>query len=72
MGSGIFAGMPLQLSGTRRLLELMDWGDEEVKGGGGEGEGAGGTAEDTEEAKLLSNRISLGAVGGCVGHFKVP
>ena len=65
MGSGIFAGMPLQLSGTRRLLELMDWGDEEIKGVGAEG--GGGRGEDREEeAGLLSNRISLGAVGGCV------
>lgn len=27
MGAGIFAGMPLQLAGTRRMLENMDWGE---------------------------------------------
>lgn len=32
MGVGIFAGMPLQLAGTRRMLEVMDWGDYESKG----------------------------------------
>lgn len=32
MGVGIFAGMPLQLAGTRRLLEVMDWGEYESKG----------------------------------------
>jgi adenylate kinase len=31
MGEGIFAGMPLALAGTRRLLEQMDWGNEEDK-----------------------------------------
>lgn len=28
MGSGVFAGMPLALAGTRKILELMDWGEE--------------------------------------------
>ncbi|MCO5584532.1 hypothetical protein L7F22_038460 [Adiantum nelumboides] len=32
MGAGIFAGMPLQLAGTRRMLEVMDWGEYESKG----------------------------------------
>lgn len=32
MGEGIFAGMPLQLAGTRQMLERMDWGDDEVMG----------------------------------------
>ncbi|EEF38880.1 adenylate kinase, putative [Ricinus communis] len=27
MGQGALAGMPLQLSGTRKILEFMDWGD---------------------------------------------
>lgn len=27
MGEGIFAGMPLQLAGSRQMLERMDWGD---------------------------------------------
>lgn len=31
MGEGIFSGMPLQLAGTRRLLEVMDWGEYEAK-----------------------------------------
>jgi adenylate kinase len=27
MGEGIFSGMPLQLAGSRQMLERMDWGD---------------------------------------------
>ena len=27
MGQGAFAGIPLQLAGTRKILEFMDWGD---------------------------------------------
>ncbi|XP_022867064.1 adenylate kinase 5, chloroplastic [Olea europaea var. sylvestris] len=27
MGEGAVAGMPLQLAGTRKILEFMDWGD---------------------------------------------
>ena len=28
MGEGIFKGMPLSLSGVRRILEAMDWPDD--------------------------------------------
>jgi hypothetical protein len=31
MGQGAFAGIPLQLAGTRKILEVMDWGDYEAK-----------------------------------------
>ena len=31
MGEGVFSGMPLQLAGTRKLLEIMDWGELESK-----------------------------------------
>ncbi|KAK4852983.1 hypothetical protein QYF36_001885 [Acer negundo] len=31
MGEGALAGMPLQLAGTRKILEFMDWGDYGVK-----------------------------------------
>lgn len=27
MGEGALAGMPLQLAGTRQILEYMDWGE---------------------------------------------
>ena len=27
MGEGALAGMPLQLAGTRKILDFMDWGD---------------------------------------------
>lgn len=27
MGEGALVGMPLQLAGTRQILEFMDWGD---------------------------------------------
>jgi adenylate kinase len=29
MGAGVFQAMPLQLSGVRRILEAMDWGEGE-------------------------------------------
>lgn len=32
MGEGVLAGMPLQLAGTRKILEFMDWGDYGAKG----------------------------------------
>lgn len=32
MGEGALAGMPLQLAGTRKILEYMDWGDDETLG----------------------------------------
>lgn len=32
MGEGALSGMPLQLAGTRKILEYMDWGDYEAKG----------------------------------------
>ncbi|XP_042514979.1 adenylate kinase 5, chloroplastic isoform X2 [Macadamia integrifolia] len=32
MGEGALAGMPLQLAGTRKILEFMDWGDYGAKG----------------------------------------
>jgi len=27
MGEGALAGMPLQLAGSRKILEYMDWGE---------------------------------------------
>lgn len=32
MGEGALAGIPLQLAGTRKILEFMDWGDYGAKG----------------------------------------
>ncbi|GLJ42848.1 hypothetical protein SUGI_0888210 [Cryptomeria japonica] len=32
MGEGVLAGMPLQLAGTRNILEFMDWGEYGAKG----------------------------------------
>ncbi|KAJ6296215.1 hypothetical protein OIU78_024120 [Salix suchowensis] len=32
MGEGALSGMPLQLAGTRKILEFMDWGDYGAKG----------------------------------------
>jgi hypothetical protein len=32
MGEGALAGMPLQLAGSRKILEFMDWGDYGAKG----------------------------------------
>ncbi|XP_073043241.1 adenylate kinase 5, chloroplastic isoform X2 [Primulina eburnea] len=32
MGEGALAGMPLQLAGSRKILEFMDWGDDGTMG----------------------------------------
>lgn len=32
MGDGALAGMPLQLAGTRKILEFMDWGNHGAMG----------------------------------------
>lgn len=32
MGQGALAGMPLQLAGSRKILEFMDWGDDGAMG----------------------------------------
>ncbi|XP_039164987.1 adenylate kinase 5, chloroplastic-like [Eucalyptus grandis] len=32
MGEGALAGMPLQLAGSRKMLEFMDWGDHIASG----------------------------------------
>lgn len=32
MGEGALSGMPLQLAGSRKILEFMDWGDYGAKG----------------------------------------
>lgn len=32
MGEGALSGMPLQLAGTRKILEFMDWGEYDVYG----------------------------------------
>ncbi|PIN09381.1 adenylate kinase [Handroanthus impetiginosus] len=32
MGEGALAGMPLQLAGSRKILEFMDWGDDGAMG----------------------------------------
>lgn len=32
MGDGALAGMPLQLAGSRKILEFMDWGDDDAMG----------------------------------------
>ncbi|CAI5485081.1 unnamed protein product [Closterium sp. Yama58-4] len=63
MGSGIFAGMPLQLAGTRRLLEAMDWGDELnnriVLG-------SVGAAEVAPEDDVVIIMAPQNAVGNCI------
>lgn len=32
MGEGALASIPLQLAGSRRILELMDWGNYDAMG----------------------------------------
>ncbi|CAI5534497.1 unnamed protein product, partial [Closterium sp. Naga37s-1] len=72
MGSGIFAGMPLQLAGTRRLLEAMDWGEELndkiVLGSVGElkaGDSVG-AAEVAPEDDVVIIMAPQNAVGNCI------
>eukprot|EP00897_Mesotaenium_endlicherianum_P000455 jgi/Mesen1/1040/ME000122S00040 len=65
MGEGIFTGMPLQLSGVRRILEMMDWGDH-----GAAGKyinlGAVGAKEVRAEDDLFLLVAPQNAVGNCL------
>ncbi|GAQ80323.1 Adenylate kinase [Klebsormidium nitens] len=65
MGDGIFSGMPLALAGTRRIIESMDWGDEEDKANFIRF-GAVGAKEVTDEDDLFIVMAPQNAVANCI------
>ncbi|KAH9608074.1 hypothetical protein KSS87_016515 [Heliosperma pusillum] len=65
MGEGSLTGMPLQLAGTRKILEYMDWGDYDAK------EtfikiGSIGGKEVEEEDDMFILVAPQNAVGNCI------
>ncbi|XP_057423517.1 adenylate kinase 5, chloroplastic [Lotus japonicus] len=65
MGQGALAGMPLQLAGTRKILEFMDWGDYGAKGTF-INIGSIGAAEVEEQDDLYILIAPQNAVGNCI------
>ncbi|XP_028754029.1 adenylate kinase 5, chloroplastic [Neltuma alba] len=65
MGEGALAGMPLQLAGTRKILEFMDWGDYGAKGTFIK-IGSIGAAEVDEQDDMYILVAPQNAVGNCI------
>ncbi|CAL0327818.1 unnamed protein product [Lupinus luteus] len=65
MGEGALAGMPLQLAGTRKILEFMDWGDYGAKGNF-INIGSIGAAEVDEQDDMYILVAPQNAVGNCI------
>ncbi|XP_057515995.1 adenylate kinase 5, chloroplastic isoform X3 [Amaranthus tricolor] len=65
MGEGALAGMPLQLAGTRKILEFMDWGDYEAKGTF-INIGSIGSEEVGEQDDMFILVAPQNAVGNCI------
>ncbi|KAM0822808.1 hypothetical protein ACQ4PT_071275 [Festuca glaucescens] len=65
MGQGAFAGIPLQLAGTRKILEIMDWGDYGAKGAF-INIGAVGASEVDKEDDMFVLIAPQNAVGNCI------
>ncbi|KAJ0235802.1 Adenylate kinase 5 [Hirschfeldia incana] len=65
MGEGALAGMPLQLAGTRKILEYMDWGDDATLGTFVK-LGAIGGKEVDEEDDIFILVAPQNAVGNCI------
>ncbi|CBI25603.3 unnamed protein product, partial [Vitis vinifera] len=65
MGEGALAGMPLQLAGTRKILEFMDWGDYGAKGTF-INIGSIGSKEVEEQDDLFILVAPQNAVGNCI------
>ncbi|KAH8966999.1 hypothetical protein BDL97_03G054900 [Sphagnum fallax] len=65
MGEGIFSGIPLQLAGVRRMLEVMDWGSYDAKGTF-INIGAVGANEVQEEDDMFIITAPQNAVGNCI------
>ncbi|WOH05341.1 hypothetical protein DCAR_0624757 [Daucus carota subsp. sativus] len=62
---GALAGMPLQLAGTRKILEFMDWGEYGAMGTF-ISIGAIGVKEDAEEDTMFILVAPQNAVGNCI------
>ncbi|NP_001353722.1 Probable adenylate kinase 5, chloroplastic isoform 1 [Zea mays] len=65
MGQGAFAGIPLQLAGTRKILEFMDWGDYGAKGTF-INIGAVGARDVDKEDDMFVLIAPQNAVGNCI------
>ncbi|KAG8046932.1 hypothetical protein GUJ93_ZPchr0008g14011 [Zizania palustris] len=65
MGQGAFAGIPLQLAGTRKILEIMDWGDYGAKDTF-INFGAVGASEVDKEDDMFILIAPQNAVGNCI------
>lgn len=65
MGVGALAGMPLQLAGTRQILEYMDWG-EDGQLGNFITIGSIGGKEVTEQDDIFILVAPQNAVGNCI------
>uniref|UniRef100_A0A0E0LTC1 adenylate kinase n=1 Tax=Oryza punctata TaxID=4537 RepID=A0A0E0LTC1_ORYPU len=70
MGQGAFAGIPLQLAGTRKILEIMDWGDYGAKGTF-INFGAVGANEVDKEDNMFILIAPQNAVGNCIIDVKI-
>lgn len=65
MGEGVMVGMPLQLAGTRKILEFMDWGEYDAKGTF-ISIGSIGAKEVTDEDDMFILLAPQNAVGNCI------
>ncbi|XP_057968348.1 adenylate kinase 5, chloroplastic isoform X2 [Malania oleifera] len=65
MGEGALAGMPLQLAGSRKVLEFMDWGDYGAKGTF-INIGSIGAKEVDEQDDMFILVAPQNAVGNCI------
>ncbi|KAI6682390.1 hypothetical protein NL676_036271 [Syzygium grande] len=65
MGEGALAGMPLQLAGTRKILEFMDWGDHGALGTFVK-IGSIGAKEVDEQDDIFILVAPQNAVGNCI------
>eukprot|EP00252_Welwitschia_mirabilis_P001389 TRINITY_DN1125_c0_g1_i2.p1 TRINITY_DN1125_c0_g1~~TRINITY_DN1125_c0_g1_i2.p1 ORF type:complete len:464 (-),score=107.75 TRINITY_DN1125_c0_g1_i2:334-1725(-) len=65
MGEGALVGMPLQLAGTRRILEFMDWGEHGALGTFVK-IGSIGAREVTDEDDMFILVAPQNAVGNCI------
>ncbi|KAM7472965.1 hypothetical protein LguiA_011148 [Lonicera macranthoides] len=65
MGEGALAGMPLQLAGTRKILEYMDWGEYGAKGNF-INLGSIGGKEVEEQDDIFILVAPQNAVGNCI------
>uniref|UniRef100_A0A5B6ZMM9 DUF1995 domain-containing protein n=2 Tax=Davidia involucrata TaxID=16924 RepID=A0A5B6ZMM9_DAVIN len=65
MGEGALAGMPLQLAGSRKILEFMDWGDYDAMGTF-INIGSIGAKEVDEQDDMFILVAPQNAVGNCI------